>query len=53
MNLPAKSVTKPLLVLRLGDFDAALHPATAVMIVPDGYRATITIAPARTPEPGS
>lgn len=45
MNLPAKSVTKPLLVLRLGDFDAALHPATAVMVVPEGYRTTITIAP--------
>lgn len=42
---PSKSVTKPLLVLYLGDFPVALHPAAAVMVVPDGYKTTITIAP--------
>lgn len=42
---PAKSVTKPLLVLRLGQFSVALHPAAAVMVVPEGYKTTITIAP--------
>ncbi|MBY6388893.1 hypothetical protein HG717_34050 [Rhodococcus erythropolis] len=42
---PAKSVTKPLLVLRLGEFSVALHPAAAVMVVPEGYKTTITIAP--------
>lgn len=42
---PAKSMTKPLLVLRLGEFSVALHPAAAVMVVPEGYKTTITIAP--------
>jgi hypothetical protein len=34
-----------LLVLHLGDFTTALHPAAKVWVVPTGYRATITIAP--------
>ncbi|MGJ6127344.1 hypothetical protein QN239_32715 [Mycolicibacterium sp. Y3] len=42
-------MTKPLLVCRLGDFDVALHPAAAVLVVPEGYKVTITIAPADTP----
>lgn len=41
---PSKSMTKPLLVLQLGDFSVALHPAAAVMVVPDDYKTTITIA---------
>ena len=42
---PAASTTKPLLVLQVGDFRVALHPSAAVMVIPDGYRATITVAP--------
>ena len=45
MYPPAESMTKPLLVLQLGDFRVALHPATAVMVVPDDYKATITVSP--------
>lgn len=48
---PAPSMTKPLLVCRLGDFDVALHPAGAVLVVPEDYKVTITIAPAETSAP--
>lgn len=48
---PSKSVTKPLLVLQLGQFTVALHPAAAVMVVPEGYKATITIGPTEAPAP--
>ncbi|BBN50788.1 hypothetical protein JPH1_52630 (plasmid) [Mycobacterium avium subsp. hominissuis] len=43
---PAASIIKPLLVCRLGDFDVALHPAAAVLVVPEDYKVTMTIAPA-------
>ena len=49
MYVPAESMTKPLLVLRLGIFDVALHPAATVMVVPVGYKATVVIAPKPTP----
>jgi hypothetical protein len=42
---PSESQTKPFLVLHLGDFSTALHPAQVVMVIPDGYKATITVAP--------
>lgn len=45
MYPPAESQTRPLLVLRLGDFNVALHPCAAVMVIPDDYRATITVVP--------
>lgn len=45
MNTPAESMTKPFLVLRVGDFDVALHPGAVVMVVPEDYKATITIGP--------
>jgi hypothetical protein len=48
---PSKSVTKPLLVLQLGQFTVALHPAAAVMVVPEGYKVTITIGPTAAPAP--
>lgn len=43
MSVPLESRTKPLLVLRLGDFSTALHPSAAVNVIPDGYRATVVI----------
>jgi hypothetical protein len=50
--VPAVEVgNKPLLVLQLGQFTVALHPAAAVMVVPEGYKATITIGPAEAPAP--
>lgn len=45
IHTPAKSMTKPFLVLRVGDFDVALHPGAVVMVVPEDYKATITIGP--------
>lgn len=45
LHPPSKSMTKPLLVLQVGDFQVALHPSAAVMVIPEDYRATITIAP--------
>lgn len=44
MGHPTESMTKPLLVLQLGDFQVALHPGQVVMVIPDGYKATITVA---------
>ncbi len=52
-GVPVPSMTKPLLVLRVGTFSAAMHPADTVLVVPTGYTATIVIgpdpAPARPP----
>lgn len=42
---PTESMTKPLLVLAVGDVSVALHSADVVMVIPDDYRATITVAP--------
>lgn len=42
---PTESRTKPLLVLHLGDFAVALHPAATVIVVPENFQATIVIAP--------
>ena len=36
------SVIAPLLILRIGDFSAAIHPAHPVMVAPEGYRLTVT-----------
>lgn len=43
MSTPAKSQVPPFIVLQLGQFSAAVHPADVVLAVPGGYRATITI----------
>lgn len=45
MDRPTESMTTPLLVLQLGTFQVALHPGQVVMVIPDGYKATITVAP--------
>lgn len=45
MGLPDESMTRPLRVLQLGTFRVALHPGQVVMVIPDGYKATITVAP--------
>lgn len=45
MELPAESMTKPLLVLRVGDFSVALHPTTSVLVVPHGCQAVVTLTP--------
>lgn len=42
-NVPLESVTKTALVVRLGDYSTALHPADVVIVVPDGYKATVVI----------
>lgn len=42
-------MTKPFLVLRVGDFDVALHPGAAVMVIPEDYKATITVGPKSEP----
>lgn len=42
-SVPLESVTKPALVVRLGDYSTALHPADVVIVVPDGYKATVVI----------
>lgn len=33
-------MTKPFFVLRVGDFDVALHPGAVVMVIPEDYKAT-------------
>lgn len=44
-HVPMQSMgDKRLLVLQLGDFSTALHPAAKVWVIPDGYRATVNIA---------
>lgn len=45
MGRLTESMTTPLLVLQLGTFQVALHPGQVVMVIPAGYRATITVAP--------
>lgn len=43
---PSQSTGNPsLLVLQIGDFSTALHPSATVMVVPDDYKATVTVAP--------
>lgn len=44
-HVPAKSMTKPLLVLQIGEFHVAMHPTAAVAVVPDGCKATINVTP--------
>lgn len=43
--VPAESQVKPLLVVELGDFRKGMHPSEKVMVIPDGYRATVSVAP--------
>lgn len=45
MGPPTTSMSAPLLVLHLGGFPVALHPGQVVMVIPDHYKATITVAP--------
>jgi hypothetical protein len=49
MGVPSASMTKPLLVLQVGDFPVALDPTAVVLTVPDGCKATVTVTPQRTP----
>lgn len=43
-HVPMQSMgDKRLLVLQLGDFSTALHPAAKVWVVPEGYKATVVI----------
>lgn len=51
MWVPSASMTKPLLVLQVGDFPVALHPTAVVLTVPDGCKATITVTPQGVPAP--
>ncbi len=45
-GVPLQSMgDKRLLVVDLGDFRTALHPAAKVWVVPEGYRATVVIEP--------
>lgn len=44
MSLPSKSVSKPLLVLRVGEFSKALHPGDVVTVVPSDHKVTITVS---------
>ncbi|OHU47279.1 hypothetical protein BKG82_26885 [Mycobacteroides chelonae] len=46
-GVPTESMTRPLLVLDVGDFSVALHPTAVVTVVPDNARLTITVAPKR------
>lgn len=49
MGLPSPSVTRPLLVLQVGDFRVALHPTASVLVVPEGGKAVITLKPQTVP----
>lgn len=45
LSVPTQSMGNPsLLVVQIGDFSTALHPSTVVMIIPDGYQATVSVA---------
>lgn len=49
-SLPQPSMTKPLLVVEFGEgLRIAMHPADAVLVVPDGYQASIAIERADIP----
>ncbi|OKH80150.1 hypothetical protein EB73_33860 [Mycobacterium sp. SWH-M3] len=43
--VPEASQVKPLLVVQIGDYSAGLHPSAKVMVIPEGYKATVTVAP--------
>lgn len=49
LYVPAASQVPPKLVLQVGDFSVALHPANVVMVIPTDYKATVSVSP-RTPE---
>lgn len=36
------SLTFPLLVLKIGEFDTAVHPTHPVTVAPEGYRLSVT-----------
>lgn len=43
-SLPQPSMTRPLLVVEFGDgLRIAMHPGDVVLVVPEGYRASIAI----------
>lgn len=45
-HVPLQSMgDKRLLVVDLGEFRTALHPAAKVWVVPDGYKARVVIEP--------
>jgi hypothetical protein len=45
-QVPAPSLTKPLLVVELGErHTLALHPSKVVKVVPDSHKATVVVEP--------
>lgn len=44
-HVPAESQVKPYLVVQIGDFSRGMHPSEPVMVIPDGYKATVSVAP--------
>lgn len=50
IGTPSASMTKPLLVLQVGDFRVALQPTASVLVVPDGGKAVITLTPQTVPD---
>jgi predicted DNA-binding protein len=40
------SLISPLLVLRIGQFEVAVHPAHPLTVAPDGHRLTVVSGPA-------
>lgn len=43
--VPTTSQVKPLLVVQIGDYSTGLHPSAKVMVIPEDYKATVTVAP--------
>lgn len=43
--VPAPSQVAPKLVLQVGDFSVALHPANTVMVIPADFKATVSVSP--------
>ncbi|OMC37262.1 hypothetical protein A5742_09965 [Mycolicibacterium fortuitum] len=48
--VPTAAKVKPLLVVQIGDYSTGLHPSSTVMVIPNGYKATVTVAPTTLPE---
>ena len=43
--VPTASQVKPLLVVQIGDYSTGLHPSSTVMVIPEDYKATVTVTP--------
>lgn len=44
-HVPMESLTKPLLIVQLGDYRTPLHPSEVVMVIPDSHKATVIVEP--------